>query len=127
MNEQLYKKNIASEEEEINLKQLVEQYAYYWKWFVLSLVVCVAIALVYLRYAEKIYSVNAKVLLQDENQASGELAGLGELASLTGVSSGSAFIADQMDIMKSRRILRKVVEEHKLNIAYDAKGNVKNT
>ena len=78
--------NSQAEANEINLKQLFEQYAFYWKWFVISVVITVIVALIYLRYAEKIYSISAKILLQDESQASGELAGLSEIASLTGGS-----------------------------------------
>src|SRR5690606_7373974 len=84
--------------------------------------------IVYLRYAEKIYKIDAKILLQDEKQASGDLAGLSELASLaSGGSQTSAFVSDQIDVIKSRRILRKVIEANKLNISYNSQGNVKNS
>ncbi|MDR0229096.1 MAG: polysaccharide biosynthesis tyrosine autokinase [Flavobacteriaceae bacterium] len=106
-------------EQEINLKQLLEQYMSYWKIFVLSIIACIGLAIIYLQYAEKMYAVSAKILLQDDSQgASGELAGLSELASLAGGSSTSAFVADQIDVVKSRRILQKVVKNNGLNIKY---------
>src|SRR5690606_31963768 len=121
-----YPKVKEAEDQEINLKQLFEQYAFYWKWFVISVLVCLSMALVYLRYAEQVYNVTAKILLQDEKQASGELAGLAELSALTGMgSASSAFVADQMDVMKSRRIIRNVAELNRMNISYLRKGNVK--
>ena len=90
------------EESDLNLRQLFEQYAYFWKWFLFSIAVCVFISVVYLRYAEKIYKIDAKILLQDEKQASGDLAGLAELASLAGGGSQtSAFVSDQIDVIKS--------------------------
>src|SRR5690606_11733689 len=115
------------EESEINLRQLFEQYAYFWKWFLFSVILCFSLAILYLRYAEKIYRVEAKILLQDEKQASGDLAGLAELASLAtgGGSQTSAFVTDQIDVIKSRRILRKVIESNKLNIVYHSQGKVK--
>src|SRR5690606_15175698 len=114
------------EGQELNLRQLFEQYVYFWKWFVVSVVVCTIAAVLYLRYAEKIYKIDAKILLQDEKKASGDLAGLAELASLAGGGSqASAFVLDQIDVIKSRRILTKVVTQNKLNIIYNAKGNVK--
>src|SRR5690606_13715045 len=116
------------EEQEINIKQLFEQYSYYWKWFILSIIVCVIAAFFYLRYASKIYNVSAKILLQDESKAAGELAGLSELTSLGGIGSPtSAFVSDQIDVMKSRRIFLKVVTQNKLNISYYSKGNVKSS
>src|SRR5690606_34057893 len=82
----------------------------------------------YLRYAEKIYKIDAKILLQDEKQASGDLAGLAELASLAGGGSQtSAFVSDQIDVIKSRRILRKVIETNKLNVTYKSQGKVKSS
>src|SRR5690606_18051901 len=107
------------------LKQLFEQYSYYWKWFVFSIVICFVAALIYLRYADKIYNVTAKILLQDENKASGALAGLTELANLAGGSPAAAFVLDQIDVMKSRSIFQKVVNQNKLNITYLIKGNLK--
>jgi capsular exopolysaccharide synthesis family protein len=114
-----------SKEQELNLKQLFEQYSYYWKWFIFSIIVCLITSLIYLRYADKIYNITAKILLQDENKASGELAGLTELANLAGSGSATAFVLDQIDVMKSRRIFQKVVDQNKLNITYFTKGNVK--
>src|SRR5690606_34322858 len=100
-----------SEESEINLRQLFEQYAYFWKWFLAFVIIFISTAFIYLRYAERIYKVEAKVLLQDEKKASGDLAGLTELASMAGGvgSQASAFVLDQIDVIKSRRILSKVV------------------
>src|SRR5690606_4212618 len=114
-----------ADSEELNIKQLVEQYAFYWRWFVVSIVLAFGAAILYLRYAEKVYSVNAKILLQDEKSSTGELSGLSELASFNRFSSTSAFVQDQMDVLRSRRILRKVVEEKSLNVWYFSVGNVK--
>src|SRR5690606_10739375 len=114
------------EGQELNLRQLFEQYAYFWKWFVASVLICAITGVLYLRYAEKIYKIDAKILLQDEKKSTGDLAGLSELASLAGGGSqASAFVLDQIDVIKSRRILTKVVTQNKLNIIYNVIGNVK--
>jgi len=72
-----------ADEQELNLTQIFEQYAFYWRWFVISVFACLFIAFVYLRYAQKVYNTSAKILLQDEKQASGDMAGLAELATMT--------------------------------------------
>jgi uncharacterized protein involved in exopolysaccharide biosynthesis len=120
-----YSSDRTKDGQEVNIKQLFEQYAYYWKWFFVSIIICLIASFVYLRYAEKIYNITAKILLQDENKATGELAGLSELATLTGGGSASAFVSDQIEVMKSRRIFNKVVEQNRLNTIYLSKGNVK--
>jgi len=117
-----------SDESELNLKQIFEQYAFYWKWFVISVFACLFIAFVYLRYAQKIYNTSAKILLQDEKQASGDMAGLAELATITGMGgSSAAFVNDQIEILRSRRLMRKVVETNRLYLSYYVKGNIKSS
>ena len=128
MNNTSYPKSKGKEEQEINLKQLVEQYAFYWKWFALSVVLCLFASFLYLRYAPRIYNANARILLQDEKQASGDMAGLSELANMTGMGgSSAAFVNDQMEVIKSRRIMRKVVESNRLEISYFSKGNIRSS
>ena len=53
-----------------NLKEELDNYLIYWRWFVLSLVVCVAIAFLYLRYAIPNYKAVATILVQDERKGS---------------------------------------------------------
>src|SRR5690606_34874160 len=106
---------LRDQEQDINLKQVVEQYAVYRNWVVVSIIACLFMAFVYLRYAQRIYNVHAKILLQDEKQASGEMAGLAELATLSGMgSSSAAFVNDQMEVLRSRRLMRKVVDTNRL-------------
>src|SRR5690606_15102074 len=123
-----YPQSNESIEQELNFKQLFEQYAYYWKWFVASILICLFTAFVYLRYAERIYSINAKILLQDEKQASGDMAGLSELANFAGIDgSSAAFVNDQIEVLRSRRLMRKVVETNRLYFSYHQKGKIKST
>ena len=39
-----------------------------WKWFVLSLIICIGLAAVYLRYTTPIYQASAKLLIKDNRQ-----------------------------------------------------------
>lgn len=56
--------SFEEEEENINLRQVLEQYLYYWKWFVLGLIVAIIGALFYLKYTQKQYQVSAKNLIK---------------------------------------------------------------
>ncbi|WP_312365611.1 GNVR domain-containing protein, partial [Sphingobacterium sp.] len=125
----MQQENINKEVEDINLRQVFEQYAFYWKWFVLSITIAAGLSIVYLRYTEKVYSTTAKILLKDEKSASaGELAGIAELTNSIGFGgSRSAFVTDQIDVLLSRRLMRKVVDEHHLNVIYASKGKIRST
>lgn len=111
------------EEENINLRQVLEQYLYYWKWFVLGLIVAIIGALFYLKYTQKQYQVSAKILLNEKESAAGELAGLADAATIFGTSS-NAEVGDQIDVLKSRRLLTKVIQKNNFNIQYFSVGRV---
>jgi len=105
-------------EENINIRQIIEQYLYYWKWFVLGLILALTIAVVYLKTAEKKYKVSSKILLNDKNSGGkGDIANMMDQA-LLGGSSLNAEVGDQIDILKSKRLLTKVVQKNNLNIDY---------
>src|SRR5690606_5009592 len=117
-----------NKEEDINLRQLFEQYVFYWKWFVLATIFALASAMIYLRYAQKTYNTTAKILLKDERSASaGELAGIAELSNSIGFGSRAGFVTDQIEVLYSRRLMRKVVDQHHLNIMYAVKGKIRSS
>lgn len=111
-------------EETINIRQILEQYLYYWKWFVFGVIISLIVAFLYVKYTQKQYQVSAKILLNEKESATGELAGLMDQAMLGGGSGGSAEVGDQIDVLKSKRLITKVVEENNLNIQYFSKGRV---
>src|SRR5690606_33472122 len=54
------------------------------------------------------------------------MTGLKELANLAGrTSSSAASVNDQTQILRSRRILRKVVDANELHISYFIKGKIR--
>ncbi|MEI5985904.1 MULTISPECIES: GumC family protein [Sphingobacterium] len=119
-------KEFDHEKRLMDIRSQLERYAHYWKWFVVSMGVCFLIGFLYLRYSVRIYEVYAKILLQDEKKASGEMAGLAELANLAGRgTSSAAFVNDQIQVLQSRRIMRKVVDANGYEITYFQKGLIR--
>src|SRR5690606_19254293 len=89
-------------------------------------IIAVLAAFIYLRSTTPQYQVAAKILLATEDKSSGELAGLAELATITGGGGGaSAFVVDQIDVLKSRRLTRDVVLQQHLYIQYFISGKIK--
>src|SRR5690554_3990715 len=116
--------NIIQDNKETNsfhIRELLEQYFYYWKWFVLGMILCIAGAYVYLRYSTPQYKVEAKVLILDEsNSMTGELAALQDLSILS--CGARTNVEDQMEILRSRRLMMEVAKKLKLNIRYFKEG-----
>lgn len=94
----------------------------YWPWFVAFLVVCLAGAWCYLRYQAPVYNVNATVLIKqgDKNKAGGQNASLAAMQDLGMLSMASNF-DNEVEILQSRTLLKKVVNTLNLNITYKEK------
>lgn len=92
-----------------------------WRWFAASVLACLIIAFIYLRYTAPVYNVTAGVLIQQKDSKGGlgaALSGgaLGMLSGLGGVSLSSSF-DNELEIMQSRTLLKKVVTDLGLYIS----------
>jgi capsular exopolysaccharide synthesis family protein len=95
-----------------------------WHWFLLSLIICFSAALIYLRYADPVYEVSARMLIKDEQKqknASQMLASVEDLGFLT----NSTGIDNEVEVLQSRILLRDVVKDLKLYTEYRREGRVK--
>lgn len=102
-----------------DLREIIFPYLKFWYLFVIGALIALGIAHTYLRYAINMYSSSAKVLVNDKNAKNIELAALD--SRITGKEADSD-LSDLIEIIKSRRIISKVVENNKLNITYTRVG-----
>ena len=99
-----------------------------WKWFVLSLIICMGAAHIYLRYATPIYQSAAKLLIKDdEGSGSSFKGGNNSIMSATnlGIISNSNGIDNEMEILKSRTLAQQTVYDLKLYVNYRHEGKLK--
>ena len=94
-----------------------------WQWFLLSLIIFVCGALIYLRYAEPMYEVSARMLIKDETKKRGTNKMLANVEDL-GFLSNSTGIENEMEVLKSRVLLRDVVKDLKIYTEYRREGRV---
>ncbi|SFR48353.1 capsular exopolysaccharide family [Robiginitalea myxolifaciens] len=106
--------------ENIDLREFVNQYIRHWKWFVLGVVVAVALAWVYLRYTIPEYAVGAKVEIIDEKSSGGG----SQLLELDLLGTGNVKVEDEIEVMKSRSNFVEVVRELGLNTQIKLQGNI---
>ena len=97
-----------------------------WKWFVLSLIICMGAAHIYLRYATPIYQSAAKLLIKDD-EGSGSRRGGSSIQRATnlGIISNSNGIDNEMEILKSRTLAQQAVYDLKLYVNYRHEGKLK--
>ena len=118
---------VNNQEETINIRQELEKYLPYWKLFVLSGVAAVTLAFIYLRYSTATYSASATILIKDNKNAgiSTELAAFEDLGIIGGMSANNP--ENEVEIIKSRKIVGYVIDSLDLQYTYYRQGRVKAT
>lgn len=102
--------------QEIDLIALVFKYFFYWRWFVASVVICCLITYLFLRYQTPVYKITSSVLIKEEDKRGGSvnnpLAAIQDL----GMFSMTNNFNNEVEILKSRSLIKKVVDDLELYI-----------
>ena len=103
------------EEQIVDFSAFVRKYKRYWWLFLLSLIACMTLAFAYLKYAKRIYSVKAVVLVAQEDNGAG--AGANLLKSMKLMGQGSK-VDDEMIVFSSQELCTQVVKQLGINHSY---------
>ncbi len=112
----------------LDYKALFRYIIYNWYWVVLSLALSLTAAWLMLRYSNEQYQVTAKILVKDEkNKRISEEALLGGLASGSGGGNfnNNRAVEDEIQLLRSTKLMERVVDSLHLNTRYFTRGRVK--
>lgn len=107
----------------INYREVINKYLYHWPVFALAMILCLTSAFLYLRFAEKVYYVNGTLLIKD-NQKSGVSSPGGEMFNELDLFGSSKVVDNEIEILKSKTLMRKVVDRLNLSVSIKANGRV---
>lgn len=106
--------------DELDIKELLLKYIVYWKWFVISVVVCLVGAFLYLKTVMPVYRVGSSIMIKDESKG-GTVAS--ELTLMKGVDlMGNSLTENEMEVLTSKSLIRDVVRAISGNITYIMEG-----
>lgn len=112
-----------NEEQELTLREQLEAYLRYWPWFIIAVLIALTGAYIYLRYTVPSYKVTATILIKDEkSNALSELSAFQDMG-LGGLSSSD--FDNELEILKSKSLTEKVVDELNLQVSYFKEGNIR--
>ena len=111
------------DKETISLKEIFVKYLRRWKIFLIVFIISFIPALLYLNLYPITFGFKSSIQIQEEKETSMASIGLGEAAGLMksfgiGGGGGGVNIDDEMSILLSNRILRRMILELGLNISY---------
>lgn len=118
--------NNDSSQQEKSLREILEEYLKYWYVFVLTGIIALVLAFIYLRYSTVYYETTASIIIKDEKSGGvpEELAGISQLGGFLG-NLNSSKLENELILFNSKRINAEVVKALNLNISYILEGNIK--
>lgn len=124
-NKNLEQENIQEQEEKsaFDFQTIYTTVILNWKWFVLSLIICLGLAAIYLRYATPRYQATVKLLIKDDDN-SGRRSNSIMNTNTLGMISNSNGLDNEMEILSSRSLAEQAVRDLKLYITYSSEGRV---
>lgn len=112
-----------NQEDDIQLRDVLEKYIIHWKWFVLAVLVCLLAVKIYLRYVTPQYQASTTILVKDDKKGGM----LSELSAFADMGLGSAMksnLDNEVEILKSRSLIESTVKKLELNISIFERGRV---
>ena len=114
------------EKSSLNYQDVIRIAVLYWKWFLLSVIICVGIAAVYLRYTTPVYQATTKMLIKnDDNNARSRTGSRIAQAANLGFMEASDGFDNEMEIITSRLLAEQAARDLKLYTTYYIKGKIK--
>ena len=95
------------------------KYFFFWKYFLLSIIVCLSIAFIVTRYTPKIFTSSAKIQILDKKQNNLEMPSAEDL-----FSSSKINLENEIEIIKSFNILNDVIQNINLNLFVEGVGEI---
>lgn len=119
MKENSYDNNMSElDEEKVNYQELLFKYIIHWPWFIASVLACLVGAWVYLHFQTPVYQVSASIMIKDDKK--GGSAGSADLENLGlgGMITSTQSIDNEIEVLRSKTILKEVVNNLELYITY---------
>lgn len=101
------------------------KYLHHWKWFVISLFICTAIAVIYVRFTLPLYKIETSLLFKDSHKGSGSSSM--DAFNGRGLISQQNNVENEMEVLGSSLIGEKVVRELQNYASYTQFASLFNT
>src|SRR5690348_2867273 len=114
---------VIEEEQQVNFRDILFKYLYFWKWFVLSLIIFLGLGFAYIKITTPLYQIETDLLIkQDKNNPTNP--GDDVLKSLD-LFSSDKIIDNEIQILKSYTLMEKVVKALGLQVSYFQNGRAR--
>ncbi|WP_281224936.1 GumC family protein [Flavobacterium aquiphilum] len=97
----------------VPFQEVIRKYLRYWPWFLVTVVVSIFMAFIYLRYTDVIYRTEAKIKLLNDKENSNFTLDVSKLFNKSSIN-----LENEVALLKSVHLSEKVVKNLQLNVEY---------
>lgn len=108
-----------------NVHRIIGELRRNWIWFAGSVLVCLALAFLYLRYSTPVYKINATLLVKDDQKGADIGGANANVLQDLGLFAGKSNVDNEVEILKSRTLMESAVQDMQLNVRYFSEGRIK--
>jgi capsular exopolysaccharide synthesis family protein len=124
MKESPFSLDFEGENEAFNLKDTLFGYLRYWPWFLAALVLALGFGYLYTLVAPITYRTMAKIKIIDESK---EMNVTADALSMLSGGSSNINMDNEIEVLRSYRLLDQVASELNLDFSFSEKGTIKKT
>ena len=106
------------------LRNVIENYLKYWKLYIVAGFVFLTLAFLKIRYSTESYNIKATIKIANNNRDQGILEEVRQVNQYGLFNEESNQINDEIEILKSRALLKNIVEDLNLNIQIFQQGKI---
>jgi len=115
----------SASEDTIDIKEIIHKYISNWKWYIISVFTFFLLAFLYKSSTSNLYQVESTILIKDDKN-SGVMSEMSAFEDLgIGLNGASSAIENEIEILKSRYLIEKIVKDNDFNIKYLEKEGLK--
>lgn len=109
------------EESGFSLTEALSKYLAYWKWFIFSILLALIVAFFYLKTKTPLYDIKSSILIKDDSKGQGP----GDMLKQLDLFSGTKVVDNEIEVLKSYRLMEKAVSQLNLQVSYFVTNNFK--
>jgi uncharacterized protein involved in exopolysaccharide biosynthesis len=99
----------------IDFRIVLGRYLRFWYLFLISAILCLALAFAYLWYVRPTFEAKAVLLIKDEKKG---LSAGNDIMKELELFGGNKLVENEIEVLKSRGLMEKVVDDLNLTVAY---------
>jgi len=118
----------ANIEDTLTLRDILDTFIANWIWFLISVIICLAVSRLYLATKSNVYQRQAVMLVKDDNGQTGSRRSnisTDALMQLNGVLAGAS-VKNEVYILHSFQLAQEVAKNLKLDVMYSMKSGLRN-